>query len=218
MTQRRLAHVLVAATVSLGGVAALAPSATAAPQVTGTATTRAADPVAAQAEQAFAALGEVLATGSPSRAGAYLAQLDAIADVIAARLTIDPASLRAAWRAADVDHQRALLAALGQLGVPYRTNMSKEGVGFDCSGLTAYAWGRAGIAVAHQSRSQINAAEDRTLDTAHAGDLVFYPGHVMMYLGVDHAIVHAPQRGDVVEVGLLNQHRGRTLRFGDPTP
>jgi len=36
----------------------------------------------------------------------------------------------------------ALLSALTQVGVPYRRNMSKVGIGFDCSGLTAYAWAR----------------------------------------------------------------------------
>ena len=38
---------------------------------------------------------------------------------------------------------------------------SEPGVGFDCSGLTAYAWGVAGQELARQSRAQINALDAR---------------------------------------------------------
>ena len=52
-----------------------------------------------------------------------------------------------------------------QVGVPYRTNTSQEGVGFDCSGLTTYAWARAGVELFRQSGTQINeAAPARPLD------------------------------------------------------
>ena len=54
-------------------------------------------------------------------------------------------------READHAHQEALLAALSQLGVAYRHATSDPAVGFDCSGLTSYAWGRAGVEIPHQS-------------------------------------------------------------------
>jgi peptidoglycan DL-endopeptidase CwlO len=44
------------------------------------------------------------------------------------------------------------------------------------------------------------------------GDLVWRPGHIMMYLGADDAVVHAPQSGRNVEV----RSWGRASRFGDP--
>lgn len=220
MAPRRLVHCLVVAAISVGGVAsAVAPHASAAPVVVaGKGRARVPDVVADQAQHAFASLQAALVAGGLRSFDAYYGELDSIADQIAVRLPVDPARLRAAWRSADVDHQKALLAALSQLGVPYRHNVSKEGIGFDCSGLTTYAWGRAGFTLTRQSRAQINAAVSRTATTAQAGDLMFYPGHVMMYLGIDHAIVHAPESGRNVEVGFLNQRRVKTIRFGDPTP
>ena len=87
-----------------------------------------------------------------------------------------------------------------QLGVAYRRNTSKAGEGFDCSGLTTYAWAQAGVTLVRQSAAQIRAAAPRTWETAQAGDLVYYPGHVSMYLGVDRLIVHSPYTGRNVEV------------------
>jgi hypothetical protein len=48
-----------------------------------------------------------------------------------------------------------------------------------------------------------------------AGDLVQYPGHVMIYLGVDRAVVHAVMPGRPVEVDVVKARRN--LKFGDPT-
>jgi hypothetical protein len=45
-----------------------------------------------------------------------------------------------------------------------------------------------------------------------AGDLVQFPGHVMMYLGVGDAIVHAVNRKDDVELDFFRDR----VRFGDP--
>ena len=97
--------------------------------------------------------------------------------------------------AADQPHQVALLSALTQVGVPYHRNTSKVGVGFDCSGLTAFAWGQSGVELARQQRQPDPQRHGRTVDTAQAGDLVYYPGHVMLWLGVDNLIVHAPAAG-----------------------
>ena len=106
------------------------------------------------------------------------------------------------------------MAALSQLGVAYEYNSSSPGSGFDCSGLTAFAWGRAGRALAHQSSAQIDAASPRDGLSARAGDLVHYPGHVMMYLGVGGAIVHAANEESDVELSFLRDHRA--VRFGEP--
>ena len=43
-------------------------------------------------------------------------------------------------------------SALTQVGVPYHRNTSKVGVGFDCSGLTTYAWGQSGVELAASER------------------------------------------------------------------
>jgi cell wall-associated NlpC family hydrolase len=143
----------------------------------------------------------------------YTAERDALAAAIGALYGVDPAQLSAQWSAADGAHQTALLAALSQIGVRYRSLGGSPESGFDCSGLTSWAWARAGRMIAHQSRTQINAAQERTLETANPGDLVFYPGHVMMYVGAG-LMVHAPYTGKTVEIDTLPD---RSVRFGDPS-
>jgi cell wall-associated NlpC family hydrolase len=177
-------------------------------------TARLGDPAAAAAVAALALLDRWTACGGSVDAAAYAAARNALAASIAGRLMLSAEAMSSAWSAADLEHQRALLTALSQLGVPYRRNTSKPGQGFDCSGLTTYAWGQAGFTLPRNSSAQIRSAEPRDPQTAQAGDLVQYPGHVMMWLGVDRAIVHAPQRGRTVEVDILKR---RSIRFGDPT-
>ena len=218
--RRRLAAA-VFVTVGISGLAA--PVADAAPPVspaspvspaTVTGRARVADPIADLAVIALATLNRYVEAGDQPSLASYEQQRSNLADAAAARLGIDAGRLRAAWAVADVDHQRALMAGLTQLGVPYRRNTSKAGVGFDCSGFTTYAWGEAGFTLTRQSSAQIRAAGARTQADAQAGDLVQYPGHVMMWLGVDNTIVHAVGSGRTVE---LDTTKHRSLRWGDPT-
>ena len=139
------------------------------------------------------------------------------AQYAATELGYPEAEMVEAWAAAPLEHQRAVLAAMTQVGVPYRTNTSKEGVGFDCSGLTTYAWSRAGVSLVRQSGAQIRNAADLDRSAAKAGDLVQYPGHVMMYLGVGDAIIHSVMSGRTVELDTINGRRTNSVRFGDPT-
>ena len=126
--------------------------------------------------------------------------------------------MAAAWAVTTVEHQLAVLAAMTQVGVPYRSNTSKENVGFDCSGLTTYAWARAGVSLVRQSGQQIRNAEPLDRSTAKAGDLVQYPGHVMMYLGVGDAVIHSVMSGRTVELDTISERQANRVRFGDPTP
>lgn len=174
------------------------------------------DALAGQAASALGQLQAYLSGTSSASLPAYQRERNAIAATVGERLAIDPARLTAAWAAADLTHQAALMAAFTQLGVPYRRNTSKPGTGFDCSGLTTYAWGVAGVGLTRSSATQIRAASARTASTAQAGDLVYYPGHVMIWLGVDSAIVHSPQSGQVVTVGFYAAKRARSIRFGNP--
>jgi cell wall-associated NlpC family hydrolase len=214
---RRLALLVALSTAGVGTLAApLAPSAFAAPAVVeSNPSRRQSDPVAAQAAQALATVQRFVETGDPALLDDFGRQLDEIAVAVAGRLGLDPVTLQRAWQAADVEHQTALVAALTQLGVAYRRNSSRPGVGFDCSGLTAYAWSQAGVTLTRQSSAQIRKAAPRDPSTAQAGDLVQYPGHVMLWLGVERAVVHAIQPGRPVAVDIVNNRR--TLRFGDPT-
>lgn len=176
---------------------------------------READPIAEQAALALTLFREFSDSSDSSVGFSYVTQRDALAAAVAARLSIDPATMQRAWAAADDVHQEALIAGLTQLGVPYRRNTSKQGEGFDCSGLTTFAWAQAGLTLTRQSGSQIRQADPRTAETAQAGDLVQYPGHVMLWLGVGKAILHSPYPGRNVEVD--GGPARRTLKYGDPT-
>ncbi|MGD9995737.1 MAG: C40 family peptidase [Ilumatobacteraceae bacterium] len=173
------------------------------------------DPVAAEAVQAIGSFQRSQITRDGAAMTAFEQGRDHIAAEMALRLEIDPEVMQDAWRRADREHQLAILAALTQLGVPYRHNASKPGVGFDCSGLTSYAWGQVGYVIKRQSTAQIREAAPRDEHTAQAGDLVQYPGHVMIWLGVDRAMVHAPYSGRNVEVDTFSARR--KVKFGDPT-
>ena len=147
----------------------------------------------------------------------YVKLRDDAANLAAAELGIPAAMLRDAWALTSLQKQTALLAALTQLGVPYRSNSSEPGVGFDCSGLTTYAWGVAGLDLARQSRAQINASTRVERIAAQAGDLMYYPGHVMMFLGIGDAMVHSRQRGSEVEITFLTGRHSNNVVFADPT-
>jgi hypothetical protein len=147
----------------------------------------------------------------------YVKLRDEAASLAAAELGLPAAMMRDAWALSGLDKQTALLAALTQLGVPYRSHTSEPGVGFDCSGLTTYAWGVAGQELPRQSRAQINESKRVERSAAQAGDLMYYPGHVMMFLGIGDAMVHARQRGSEVEITFLTGRHAGNVTFADPT-
>jgi cell wall-associated NlpC family hydrolase len=151
---------------------------------------------------------------TPETERAFDAALSDLAAATAHEMSVSTAALEAAWRRADAPHQTAVLTALTQLGAPYRSNSSDPEAGFDCSGLTSFAWREAGVQLSRQSGAQISEAEERTEDTAMAGDLVQYPGHVMLYLGVPGTIVHSSNPQNDVELWLLGD---RSVNFGDPS-
>ena len=177
--------------------------------------TRLADPIA---EYAGGALHLARASGVRSvDAPSFVAWRARVASDVAARLDLDAAHLEAVWASADAEHQIALMAALSQLGAPYRRRSSDPEKGFDCSGLTSYAWRHAGHELPRNSTAQWRAGDERTPVSAQAGDLLRYPGHVMMWLGVGRAIVHSPEPGGVVEVIVLSERSFRRSKFFDPT-
>ena len=170
--------------------------------------------VAVSAAQALQAYDAWSLTGDAGDAARFDRARDLTAGWVAQELALPQDQLTAAWSATPTAKQVAVLAALSQLGVPYRRNTSKEGIGFDCSGLTTYAWARAGVALPRNSRAQINAFPNVDASQVQAGDLVFYPGHVSMSLGLNGAIVHARQPGTTVEMTFSSTRK--SLRYADP--
>jgi peptidoglycan DL-endopeptidase RipA len=117
----------------------------------------------------------------------------------------------------------AIDAAMGHLGLRYAwggggTNGPGPGldpdegvIGFDCSGLTQYAYAQAGISIPRNSRAQYAALPKVASNALQAGDLVFWADdpsdpdtirHVAIYLG-NGKVVQAPQSGDVVKVSTM---------------
>lgn len=110
----------------------------------------------------------------------------------------------------------AIQAAMAQQGVPYRFAASSPGVAFDCSGLTAYAWGQAGVGLPHQSRAQYASVPHVPKDQAQPGDLLFFYSpisHVSIYLG-NGTQVHAPSTGKTVSTAAVNW--GKVTGVGRP--
>ena len=145
---------------------------------------------------------------------AYPMYRERLAALVAPAAGIDPNLLARVWSKADQRRMTTVLAALTQLGVPYHSRGDTPGRSFDCSGLTSWAWSQSGIGLPHQSGRQIRAVRAVDLGSVQPGDLLYYPGHVMLALGVGTAMVHAPNSGNVVEVRTLTHSRG--LRAGDP--
>jgi len=94
-----------------------------------------------------------------------------------------------------------LATARAQLGKPYQ--WAAEGPSsFDCSGLTLFAWHAAGVDLPHNSWAQQDVTKPVPIDKMQPGDLVFYPGHVGIYIG-NGEMIHAPHTGANVEVAPL---------------
>jgi cell wall-associated NlpC family hydrolase len=165
-------------------------------------------PIAAAAYQALIAL-------HGDSADRYAATISELATLIAGSTGFDRSSFVAVWTAASSRRMTAMLAALSQVGAGYRSRSSVAGGSFDCSGLTSWAWAQAGTSIARQSRAIISSISPVTLDTVKPGDVLYYPGHVMVSLGVSDAIVHAADRRHGVEVTTL-RGRHRNLLAGDP--
>lgn len=98
----------------------------------------------------------------------------------------------------------AVAAAETQEGVPYVWAGATPGQGFDCSGLTMWAWGQAGVNLPHSAQAQYDSIEHISMSQLQPGDLIFYASggyiyHVIMYIGNGQAI-QAEDTGTVVHV------------------
>ncbi|AWB81351.1 glycoside hydrolase [Corynebacterium yudongzhengii] len=89
--------------------------------------------------------------------------------------------------------QRAVDAALTQLGRPYVWGGTGEN-GFDCSGLTQWAYRQAGVEIPRTADQQAVGTQV-SAEELQPGDLAVWDGHVAMYIG-DGQMVEA---GDPVQ-------------------
>jgi cell wall-associated NlpC family hydrolase len=93
--------------------------------------------------------------------------------------------------------QIAVDAALSVQGTQYVWGSANPSVGFDCSGLTSWAWAQAGVYIPHSSAAQYSSLPHVPLGSVQPGDLIFYYSpisHVALYIGGGR-IVHATHPG-----------------------
>ncbi|MDX9989854.1 MULTISPECIES: C40 family peptidase [Thiothrix] len=116
---------------------------------------------------------------------------------------------------------RVVWNAQKQQGKMYRFGGESPQTGFDCSGLTQFAFGQgAGVSLPRTAAAQYDAAVKVPRASATKGDLVFFNtrgrkvGHVGIYLG-DNKFVHAPRTGKAITTEKLEGYWGqRIVGFG----
>jgi cell wall-associated NlpC family hydrolase len=102
---------------------------------------------------------------------------------------------------------RSVIAfAMRQLGDPYVYGAAGPD-SWDCSGLTAAAYARAGVSLPHRAAMQSTRGYAVPRSQARAGDLVLWGGvgsayHVGIYLGGG-MVLHSPRPGKTVRAAPL---------------
>ena len=95
----------------------------------------------------------------------------------------------------------AVQEAYNKLGTPYQWAASGPDR-FDCSGLTMWVWGKAGVSLPHSSQSQYSSGRHVSQSELQPGDLTYYGSpihHVGIYVGGGR-MISAPHTGDVVKL------------------
>lgn len=100
----------------------------------------------------------------------------------------------------------AVQHALTQLGVPYDWGGTTPGVGLDCSGLTQWAYGEAGLGLPRLAQEQdVGAAVNAS--ALLPGDLAVWDGHVAMIVG-EGLMIEAGDPVQLSEIRTTNSGQG----------
>lgn len=90
----------------------------------------------------------------------------------------------------NVDGEKLVEFACQFIGRPYEFGGNDINNGIDCSGFTKYVYGHFGITLPRYSGDQRQCGQAVSYNNAQPGDLIFYKGHVAIYIG-NGKIVHA---------------------------
>ena len=93
----------------------------------------------------------------------------------------------------------AVRSATGTLGTPYVWGGNDPGSGLDCSGMTKYAYGEAGVELPRLAHEQANGATEVSPGDLAPGDLAVWDGHVAMVAGNGQLI----EAGDPVQMSSI---------------
>jgi cell wall-associated NlpC family hydrolase len=101
---------------------------------------------------------------------------------------------------------RVLSFAASRRGAPYKYGAAGP-TRFDCSGLTKWAYARAGKTLPRTAAQQYGATIRVSRANARRGDLIFFmsggrPYHMGVYAGSG-KLWHAPKTGDVVKLSTI---------------
>lgn len=168
-----------------------------------------ADPVAehvaaVEAERAAAEAAELEAARSAQTASRTNSAATATAETTQSAPAEAEAAAPAAASGSIVD------IAFRYVGTPYAYGGASPS-GFDCSGFTWYVFQQAGISIPRSSSAQRNAGTQISASEARPGDLVWWPGHIGIYLG-DGQHIAARNPSKPLQAGPIS-HVGR----GAPT-
>lgn len=99
----------------------------------------------------------------------------------------------------------AVRAALSRIGKPYVWGATGPDR-FDCSGLTQWAYARAGVPISRTTYTQIHEGIPVARAQVRPGDLVFpSTGHVQLAIS-SNLVVEAPHAGAAVQISPLGTH------------
>lgn len=147
----------------------------------------------------------------------YLTARRVVSDRVATQMSIDAQALDNAWSATTRSHQIAVLAALTQLDVPYLEGAENPYVKMDCSGLLWYAWRAGGVDMPREAAAQLHPKLLIPRSKARAGDIIGEGTHVHIYLGVERAVIHAPNTGGDVTLKMMPTDQWNRMLWADPT-
>lgn len=115
-------------------------------------------------------------------------------------------ALKTTYNLEDEDKLREELVnnALRYIGTQYRWG-GKTPMGIDCSGLCSMSYMLSGILIYRDADIKEEfPVKEIMRDTLKKGDLIFFPGHVAMYIGND-KYVHSSTSNDIVAINSFDK-------------